>query len=178
MFQTSLLGLKYKNPLYLPFATRPLTRSIYWLSPSCKRGGRLTKACTEILFPKLARVRTQNGVPTIRKTIPRLPLFLPEHLAMVRKVSSGFVSRLNKWTKPNKWYYSDEWTALIVTTLLNEKPYADWFSSSNTMVSGHLYDPQILNPILNQAKAGTCRYVPILGRIINNERACRWVSGP
>ena len=96
---------------------------------------------------------------------------------MVRKVSSGAVSRLFKWTKPNKWYYSDEWTGLVVKTLLKEPPYANWFSSSNTMASGHLYDPQILNPILNQAKAGTCRYIPILGRIINNELACRWVSG-
>ncbi len=177
MFQTCLLGLKYKNPLYLPFATGPMTRSIYWLSPGYKRGGKLTKACTEILFPELAWVRTQNGVPTVRKTIPRLPFFLPEHLSMVRKVSSGAVSRLFKWTKPNKWYYSDEWTGLVVKTLLKEPPYANWFSSSNTMASGHLYDPQILNPILNQAKAGTCRYIPILGRIINNELACRWVSG-
>ncbi len=176
VFQTCLLGLKYKNPLYLPFATRQMTRSIYWLSPAYKRGGRLTKACTEILFPKLARVKTQNGVPTIRKTIPRLPLFLPEHLHMAKKVSSGLVSRLFKWTKPNKWYYSDEWTALIVKTLLNKPPYSDWFSSASTMASGHLYNPIILDPLLEEAKARTSRYVPILGRIINNELAYRWVS--
>jgi hypothetical protein len=176
VFQTCLLGLKYKNPLYLPYASRQMTRSIYWLSPAYKQGGRLTKACTEMLFPKLARVKTQNGVPTIRKTIPRLPLFLPEHLSMIRKVSSGLVSRLFKWTKPNKWYYSDEWTALIVKTVLNEPPYSNWFSSSSEMASGHLYNPLILNPLLQEAKAGNSRYIPILGRVINNELAYRWVS--
>ena len=77
------LGLKYKNPLYLPFATNQMTRSIYCLSPRYKRGGKLTKACTEILFPELAFIKTQNGVPTIRKTMLRLPLFMPEYISVL-----------------------------------------------------------------------------------------------
>jgi hypothetical protein len=175
-FQTSLLGLIYRNPLYLPYATKPMTRSIYWISPTYKRGGRLTKACTELLFPKLAHVRTQNGVPTIRRTISRMPLFLPEHISLIKKISSGAASRLFKWTKPNKWYYRDEWTALSVRTLLNEPPYSDWFSSAHGMASGHLYNPEVLNPILKEAKSGSSRYIPILGRIISGELTSRWVS--
>jgi hypothetical protein len=176
VFQTCLLGLKYKNPLYLPFATKPLTKSIYWLSPRYKKGGRLTKACTERLFPELAVVRTQNGVPTIRKTLWRLPMFLPEYAALAKKIGSGAVSRLFKWTKPNKWYYSDEWTSHIFTTLLNERPYCQWFSAPETMATGHLYQAAALGAILREAKTGTSRQVPILSRIINNEMAYRWVS--
>ena len=175
MFQTCLLGLKYKNPVYLPLATGPMTRSIYWLSPRYKRGGKLTKACTELLFPELAFVKTQNGVPTIRKTMSRLPLFMPEYLSLFKKISSGTLSRLLKWTKPNKWYYSDEWTAHIFKTLLDSMPYSAWFSSSDTMATGHLYNSDALNTILDQARLGTGVDVPVLGRIISSELACRWV---
>jgi hypothetical protein len=176
-YQTSLLGLKYKNPLYLPFATNGMTRSIYWLSPQHKKGGRLTKACTELSFPELASVKTQNGVPTLRRTIPRLPLFLPEYIGMMKKVASGATGRLLKWTKPNKWYYSDEWTFGILRALLNEGPYRNWFSSAETMQTGEMYDPVTLNSILKEAGAGSSKYIPILGRIINLELACRWVHG-
>ena len=176
IFQTCLLGLKYKNPLYLPYATKPLTKSIYWLSPLYKQGGRLTKACTEALFPELAVVRTQNGVPTIRRSIWRLPLFLPEYTALAKKIASGATSRLWKWTRPNKWYYSDEWTAPIFTALLNERPYCQWFSSPDAMATGHLYQAEAVRAILREAKTGTSRHVPVLSRIISNELAGRWVS--
>jgi len=177
IFQTSLLGLKYKNPLYLPYATKPLTKSIYWLSPRYKQGGRLTKACTETLFPALAVVRTQNGVPTIRRSIWRFPLFLPEYTALAKKIGSGAVSRLFKWTKPNKWYYSDKWTSHIFTTLLNERPYCHWFSSPEAMATGYLYQPEAVGAILREAKTGTSRHVPVLSRVIGNELAYRWVLG-
>ncbi len=175
MFQTCTLGLKYKNPLYLPFATNQMTRSIYSLSPRYKRGGRLTKACTEDLFPELAFIKNQNGVPTIRRTLLRMPLFMPEYFAAINRISSGAVSRLFKWTQANKWYYSLDWNAKIFTTLLNKPPYCNWFLSSQTMITGHMYNPDIVNPILAQAKAGSCRYVPILDRIITQELAFRWV---
>ena len=71
VFQTCMRGLGYKAPLYLPLATNPMTRSIYSLSPRHKKGGRLTKPCTEMLYPELARVRTQNRVPPIRRTVLR-----------------------------------------------------------------------------------------------------------
>ena len=175
IFQTSFLGLKYKNPLYLPFATNRMTRSIYNLPPRYKKGGKLTKACTELLFPELAFVKTQNGVPTIRKTLFRQHLFIPEYFSTIKKISSGAVSRLFKWTQANKWYYSHDQNVHIYTTLLNKPPYCNWLSSSKDMVTGYMYNAAIINPILEQAKAGSCRYVPILGRIINQELACRWV---
>jgi hypothetical protein len=175
VFQTCLMGLKYKNPLYLPFATNHMTRSIYSIPPRYKRGGRLSKACTEILFPELAFVKTQNGVPTIRKTMLRLPLFLPEHISVIKKISSGAVSRLFKWKQANKWYYSHDLNAYMFTALLNAAPYCNWFLSSQAMITGHLYNPDIVNPILTQAKTGSCRYVPILGRMISQELAMRWV---
>lgn len=44
LFQTCNTGLIYKNPRYLPLATRELTKAIYKIPPKFKRGGRLTKA--------------------------------------------------------------------------------------------------------------------------------------
>lgn len=175
MFQTFSIGLRYKNPLYLPLATLAMTRSIYSLSPRHKRGGILTKACTEILYPELAFMKNQNGVPTIRKTPFRAPLFLPENLAMVKKVYSGAISRLMKLTQANKWYYSLDWNASIFVTLLNRKPYCDWFASAETMVTGEMYQASILNPLLATAKSGVCKNTPILDRIITQELFFRWV---
>jgi hypothetical protein len=175
VFQTCSLGLKYKNPLYLPFATNQMTRSIYCIPPNEKRGGRLSKACTEILFPELAFVKTQNGVPTIRKTLVRMPLFMPEYLSMIKKISSGAVSRLFKWKQANKWYYSHDLNAYMFTSLFNTPPYSNWFSSSKTMITGNMYSPDVIDPLLAQAKTGTCRYVAILGRLISQEIALRWV---
>jgi hypothetical protein len=175
VYQTCMTGLKYKNPLYLPFATNQMTRSVYGIPPRDKRGGRLSKACTEVLFPKLAFVKTQNKVPTIRKTMSRMPLFLPEHIQVVKRVSSGAVSRLLKWKQANKWYYSNDLNSYVFTTLLNSPPYSSWFSSTREMITGNLYDPAVADPILALAKTGVCRYVPILLRMISQELAFRWV---
>jgi hypothetical protein len=175
-FQTSLLiGLKYRNPLYLPLATGALTRSIYGLSPSYKKNARLTRACTEILYPELARIRNQKGVPTIRKTLLRQPLFLPEKYIVVRDITNGAMSRLLKWKQSNKWYYQQDRNTYVFTTLLNTPPYGGWFASAKTMVTGGLYSSEALNTLLEKAREGSCRWLPILGRIINQELACRWV---
>lgn len=175
-FQTSLMiGLKYRNPLYLPFATGPLTRSIYGLSPRYKKSAKLTRACTEILYPELARIRNQKGVPTIRKTLIRQPLFIPEKYVVIRDIVSGALSRLFKWKQSNKWYYQQDRNTYIFTTLLKASPYINWFASSKTMITGSLYNSEILNTILDKARAGSCRWLPILGRIINQELAARWV---
>jgi hypothetical protein len=176
IFQTCFIGLKYKNPLYLPFATNPLTRSIYSISPLYKRGGRLSKACTEILFPELAFIKSQTGVPTIRKTFLRTPLFLPEYLSTLRKISSGAASRLWKWKDSNKWYFSHDLNAYMFIALLNNPPYSHWFSSTQTMITGDLYRPDVADPILSRAKTGSCRCLPILGRMISQELAFRWAS--
>ena len=175
MFQTSNAGLIYKNPRYLPFATKEMTRTVYNLSPHFKRGGRLTKACTELLYPELASVRTLKGVPTVRKTPRRILLFMPEHLAVARAVMIGAVSRLLKWTESNKPDYQWSRNATTIMTLLNTPPYARWFSSSESMVTGPLYHGPFVDSLLGEAKSGGSRHVPILGRILNQELACRWV---
>jgi hypothetical protein len=175
VFQTCNAGLIYKNPRYLPFATNRMTRSIYTIPPHFKRGGRLTKACTEILYPELAIVKTQKGVPTVRKTLLRSYLFFPEHLAMAKAVMSGAGSRLLKWTDSNKPSYKWTENAPAIMTLFKKPPYGNWFSSSKSMITGYLYNNGALDSLLADAKAGSSRYVPILGRIINQELACRWV---
>jgi hypothetical protein len=177
VFQTCSEGLKYKNPLYLPFAVNRLTRSVYSIPPRFKRGGKLTRACTEILYPELAVLKTQKGVPTIRKTLWRQPRFLPEYYSLLKGISSGAASRLFKWRRGNKWYYDQQKNLYVFSTLLNNRPYSDWFSSSKTMKTGPLYNPDILDPILAKARTGSCKYLPLLGRIVNQELAFRWVSG-
>lgn len=175
MFQTCYSGLVYKNPFYLPLATRRMTHSIYSIPPHFKQGGKLTKACTEILYPKLAFTKNQNGVPTVRKTLLRTPLFIPEYIALAKFISKGFASRFFKWTQSNKWYY--KWTdhAPAITGLMNNPPYSNWFSSSQSMITGNLYNRNAMNALLTDVKNGSTKYVPILGRIINQEIACRWV---
>ena len=177
VFASCSFGLKYKVPLYLPYGTRELTRSVYYIPPHYKQGGRLTRTCTEILFPELAFVKTQKGIPTVRKTAKRLPLFLPEYINLIKSVSNKSISRLLKWRDPKRQTLSMEKNAYIFTTILTKEPYSNWFSSSKSMVTGQMYNAEIVNSFLSQAKSGTCRNVPILGRIINLELACRWVYG-
>lgn len=174
-FQTCNTGLIYKNPRYLPFATRDMTRSIYSLWPHFKRGGRLTKACTEKLFPELAWVKTQNGVPTVRRTPARFHLFLPERLAFAKHVWSGTTSRLLKVTQSNKAYYRWDRHAATIATMLSRPPFSEWFASPATMLTGEFYNPDVLSRILAGARAGHTKYVPILGRAISQELAVRWV---
>lgn len=176
MFQTSNLGLRYKNPLYLPFATKELTKSIYNLNPNYKCNGLLTKACTEMFYPKLAYIKNQNGVPTIKKTIMRMHLFLPEYYATLQKIYSGAVSRLFKIKKANKWYYSINWNAPIFMTLLSKPPYCNWFKTVDNMRTGYMYNPDILHPIIEQARTGSTKYVPIIDRVITQELAVRWIK--
>jgi len=175
VFQTCNDGLIYKNPRHLPFATKDMTRSIYNIPPHFKRGGKLTKACTEILYPELAFVKTQKGVPTVRKTLLRTFLFMPEYFSEARSIMSGATSRLLKWTESNKSVY--QWTinAPAIKTLLTKPPYGNWFSSSKSMITGHLYNNDVIDLLLADAKAGASRFVPILGRIFNQELAFRWV---
>jgi hypothetical protein len=175
VFQTCNIGLIYKNPSYLPFATKRMTRSIYNIPPHFKRGGKLTKACTEILYPEIAWVKTQNGVPTVRRTLLRTLIFMPEYFSKAKSLMRGTVTRLYKWMEPNKSYL--KWTdnAPAIKTLLNKPPYCNWFSSSKSMITGHLYNNDIVDSLLADAKAGSSRYVMILGRIFNQELACRWV---
>jgi hypothetical protein len=175
VFQTCFVGLMYKDPLYLPLATNQMTRSIYRLPPRFKRGGRLTKACTEMLFPELAFVNTQSGIPTVRRTMRRQPMFVPEYVALAKTIANGATSRLFKWRQANAWQYSNSFTADVFTTLLNKPPYCNWFSSSQAMITGQLYSQNVVDALLSRARMGSCRHVPTLGRIIGQELALRWV---
>jgi hypothetical protein len=175
VFQTCSSGLIFKNPRYLPFATRRMTGTVYSLPPIYKRGGKLTKACTEVLFPELAFIKTQKGGPTVRKTLLRTHLFMPEYLATVKSIASGAPSRLLKVTESNKSGFKWNTNAPAIITLLNRPPYADWFASSKSMITGHLYDGGVVDSLIADAKGGSSRYAPILGRIFNQELACRWV---
>lgn len=177
VFGTCLFGLKYKVPLYLPSAVRDLTKSVYYIPPNYKQGGKLTRACTEILFPELAFVKTHNGIPTVRMTTMRLPLFIPEYIHLIKSIRNGIVSRLFKWRAPSRQSLNMEKTAYMFEAILNGEPYRNWFSSPSSMVTGQQYNTNELNSFLAEARTGKCRYVPILGRIINLELACRWVYG-
>jgi hypothetical protein len=170
-FQTCCVGLMYKDPLYLPLATNAMTRSIYSLPPEFKLWGRLTRACTERLFPELAHVNTQSGVPTIRRTFRTQAAFLPEYLAIAKKIATGGVSRFFKWKPVEGAQASSE----IFATLLKDPRYSRWFSSADSMVSGKSYEPAKLEALLVQAKSGTCRHLATAGRIIGQELALRWV---
>jgi hypothetical protein len=106
----------------------------------------------------------------------RTPLFFPEYLSTAKKISNGAVGRLFKWTKPRKWYLSDQWTAAVYSTILSARPYSDWFSSCDAMVTGHLYNPEAVEAVLKEGKNGSSRHVPTLSRVINLELACRWTG--
>lgn len=175
LFQTCSSGLIFKNPRYLPFASKRMTSSVYNLRPIHKRGGKLTKACTERLFPELAFIKTQKGVPTVRKTLLRTPLFLPEYLMTARSIAVGAASRLLKITESSKPGFKWNINAPAITALLTRPPYSHWFASSESMVTGHLYKSSVVNSLISDARTGSTRYVPILGRIFNQELACRWV---
>lgn len=176
VFNDCSLGMRYKAPLYLPYMTRDLTRALYYISPRHRSGGKLTRACTEILFPELAFINTQKGVPTIRMTPTRTLRFLPEYLNLIKSIKSGVTGRLFKWSNPRP-LLSFEKSSYIFESIFSKMPYRDWFLSSDSMITGWLYKAEELNSILDQVRTGNCRYVAVLGRIINIELACRWVYG-
>jgi len=175
VFQVCNMGLIYKIPRYKPLASRDLTKSIYKIPPKYKREGRLTKACTEILYPEIALVKTQKGVPTVRKDILRSYLFIPEYIWTIKLVTSGALTRLLKWKNPSKLNLNWERNSGTIRALLTNPPYSKWFSSCDSMITGSLYESNSLDSILADARERKTRYVPTLGRIISQELACRWV---
>ena len=96
MFQTCLVGLSIRQPFYMPLGLRDLTRSIYQVMPHHKKNGKLTRAVTEDLFPELARLKTQSGVPTIRWRLSRTFLFWPGKVALIKKIVLGIQQRILK----------------------------------------------------------------------------------
>ncbi len=178
LFQTCFWGLGHRGPAYLPLASADMTRSIYSLPPKVKKRGKLTRALTEKLFAKLAWIKTQNGVPTVRRSLRRLPLFLPEYVAGVQAVVRGFNSRVlkrNQTGRSLKRYLRLDYNKAVFQTLFNEAPFGEMFQSCQTMKTGHLYEPAALNDILDSAREGHCRSLNLMSRIISQELAYRWV---
>lgn len=179
-FQTCLWGVPVREPFYFPLGLRDLTRSIYQVPPHHKKGGKLTRAVTEDLFPELAFLKTQNGIPTIRWSFWKSFLFLPGYFALGKKIALGFSQRLFKMGQTSKNLSIHNRLDLhipVMKALLNNSPYSEWFESASSMVTGRYYNPIVLNKLLNGARVGQCSYVRTLGRVINQEFACRFVYG-
>jgi hypothetical protein len=177
-FQTCRWGLTMKHPFYLPFGSKEMTRSIYGVPAHFKNRGKLTRACTELLFPRLAYTITQNGIPTIRKSLIRTPLFWPEYLAEATKILKGLSRRyfhLRQSSGTLAAPHRIDLHGANIKALFNREPYSSWFESKTSMITGELYDGESLNAILREAKYGRSRYVQVLGRIVNQELACRYV---
>jgi len=178
VFQTCVWGLERKKPFYHPLGTKELTRSIYTIPPHFKKLGRLTKACTEQLYPQLARTNTQYGVPTIRRRITRLPLFLPEHVGEAKKIANGVVKRLYRMgqrSRISSGHHSPDVYDTVRRVLFNQPPFASWFTSSRGLLTGPYYDTQRLDHILLASQQDTFSNVKVLARIVNLELACRYV---
>jgi hypothetical protein len=177
-FQTCLRGLSIKRPFYLPFATKHMTASIYKLLPRFKAGGRLTRACTERLFPDLAFTKTVNHVPTVRRSITRVHLFLPEYYSALRKAANGLTRRLMRFRQSSKTlsaHHRLDIHSSAMMTVLNHAPLSNWFASSSSMLTGGLYNKPMIDKLLYEAKQGKCNHVEVMGRIINQELACRYI---
>jgi hypothetical protein len=178
-FQTCVWGLSRRKPFYHPLGTQQMTRSIYALSPEVKQGGKLTRACTERLFPQLARLKTQNGVPTIRYSLMRTPLFLPGYVSEAKKISNGLMRRLYHVRQNSKslaGIHRPDLHQATIHSLLHHRPYSDWLESAHSMLTGSLYNAERLHTVLHEAKSGNCRHIDLLGRMINQELACRYVN--
>ena len=177
-FQTSRFGLSVRHPFYLPFGCKAMTRSIYSLPARFKNRGKLTRACTEILFARLAHIKTQNGVPTLRRTLRRTPLFLPEYVAELKKVFNGLNRRymhLGQSSRSLPTRHRIDLHAANIKALLSTEPFSGWLESKSSMITGELYDGDSLDSLLREAKDGRCQYVQVLGRMVNQELACRYV---
>lgn len=180
MHQNAPWGLSVRQPFYLPLGLKELTRSIYGVPPKYKNHGQLTRAATELLFPKLAYTKSQANVPTIRRTIARLPLFVPGYYALAKKLALGAIRRMGKFQQKSNSlarHHRIDHHAPVMQMLLNNSPYADWFKSSATMITGQYYNSANLNQLLSDAKEGKCKHVQLLGRMINQELAARYVAG-
>ena len=179
MFQTCLLGLSIRHPFYMPLGLKDLTRSIYQIMPHHKQDGKLTRAVTEDLFPELARLKTQTGVPTIRWRLSRAFLFWPGKVALIKKAVLGFQRRILKMSLKSKSlskHHRLDLNEPVMKALLNSSPYSHWFKSSSNMITGKYYNPTVLDSLLERARDGRCKNVQTLGRIINQELACRFIA--
>jgi len=157
-----------------------MTRSIYQIPPGYKSNGKITRACTEKLFPQLAFMKTEMGIPTIRQTYRRFPLFSPGYINQTKKLISGVQNRFLKFGQTKKSLSIHHRTSnhqLTMKKILDSGPYAPWFKSADTMLTGEYYNADYINEMLTSARAGNCNKLITLGRVINQELLCRHVYG-
>jgi asparagine synthetase B (glutamine-hydrolysing) len=179
--QDCLMTLNFKRPFYYAFALRDMTRSTYNVPPHMKKGGRQFKAITEKLYPELARIKTQAGVPTIRKTLLRFPLFIPEYYTLLKKAFKGMVRQVLKTTvlidqrSETVRHHALASHSETIKWVFENEPYSSWFRSADSMLSGHHYNPIALNKLLKQARQPEFDRVQLFGRIVNQEIAYHYV---
>ena len=177
-----LLTANIKRPFYFAFAPRDMTRSTYNVTPAMKRGGRQYKAIIEKISPKLAWVKSQSGVPTVRKTLLRSPLFFPEYYSMLRKSVKGIARQMFKGVPAfrSKGHVNERHHLLAfheqsIRWLFDSEPYSAWFKSSESMLSGSQYNPDELNKLLSRARLPDFDQVQLFGRVVNQEFTLRKV---
>ena len=177
-----LLTTHIKRPFYFAFAPREMTRSTYNVPPHMKQGGKQYKAIIEVLAPNLARVKTQSGVPTIRKTLLRQPQFLPEYYSFLRKSVKGVARQIFKRASAlrasgtvNARHHNLAFHEKSIQWLFGTEPYSTWFRSSDSMMSSNLYKNSTLDRLLLKAREPGFDQVQLLGRIVSQELAYRRV---
>jgi hypothetical protein len=147
-----------------------------------KKGGNQYKAIIEKLSPELAWVKSQAGVPTVRKSVMRLPLFFPEYYSKIVKSVKGIARQVfkNASALRSKGHVNEQHHLLAlheksVKWLFETEPYASWFESAESMLSGNQYNPDELNNLLYSARQPDFNQVQLLGRVVNQELTLRYV---
>jgi hypothetical protein len=179
-----LLTANIKRPFYFAFAPRDMSRSTYNVSPRMKKSGNQYKAIIEKLSPDLAWINTQTGVPTVRKTLLRFHLFLPEHYSRLKKSAKGVARQVFKGAPAfrSKGHVNERHHLLTlhensIRWLFETEPYSSWFTSADSMLSGNQYCPDKLNELLSRARQPKFNQVQLFGRIVSQELSLRKVRG-
>lgn len=178
----TLLTANLKRPFYFAFAPGEMARSTYNVPPNMKKGGNQYKAIIEKLSPELAWIKTQSGVPTVRKTALRFPLFVPEYYSKFKKSVKGVARQMFREVPAlrSKGHVNERHHLLALHEeslrwLFSTEPYSSWFESADSMLSGSQYHPDELNKLLDRARQRNFDQVQLFGRVINQEFALRKV---
>lgn len=179
IMQTDNWSLEFNQPFNMPLGMRDITRSIYCIPAKYKLGGKLTRSCTELLCPTIANINTSKGIPTIQKHAYNFWKFAPEYFAVATKIVNGFKRRLLKLqqnsTSLSMHHRSDIFESSMAC-IFNDSNMAKWFSSPLTMITGEVYNQDVLKRLLDDSRLGNCSHVRTLGRIINQEIFIRHVT--
>ena len=104
---------------------------------------------------------------------------MPEYISQSKKIFHGISKRLFKYHQDSTTlavHHRLDYHSTTMMTLFNSEPYKKWFESSDTMLTGQHYRSDVINDLLKRAREGKCDRVQILGRIINQELAYRFVK--